>query len=53
MLMVGCGCGIGVEHFITMTALFRDIDGVGMGVPWYSTGSVIIIDQHSMSVVAG
>ena len=41
MLMVGCGCGLGVDNVITMNALFRLIDGV-KAVLWCGEGSAII-----------
>ena len=32
MLVVGCGGGVGVEYVVTVTALFRRIDGGGESV---------------------
>ena len=43
--MVGCGCGIGMENVITMTALSRRIDGMEWML-WCGAGSVITTEQH-------
>ncbi|XP_041365631.1 cysteine-rich venom protein Mr30-like [Gigantopelta aegis] len=51
MLIVCCGCGLGVENVTTITALSRRIDGVE-GVSWCGEGSVVITEQHSMFAVA-
>ena len=49
--MVGCGCGVGEEHVITMAALSRRINWVE-GVVWCGAGSEIITLEQSMFAVA-
>ena len=51
--MVGCGCGVGVENVITMTACpDRSMGGGSVMVSWCGAGSVIITEQHSLFAVA-